>query len=592
MVELFLLEPKWDGDGHGDIDSAKLIISLLNRLESVVWSLITSGGRSEARLWLCNTVSGISSISREQHRELFVKLLRSKRVSRGLASQLLQMMFEKRPHKAGHVLAKKSYRLEKFFEGNPRRVSQWFSSFCDGGGSGHQKGAKALSQFAFVNRDICWEELEWKGKHGQSPAMVATKPHYFLDLDVQRTVENFIDNVPEFWSSNEFADSVKDGEILSIDTKFFIDFFVDLMYKEDSRDVWEVIDEFLMEESFSSLCHRLLIILEEHDFRIFLESLCKYINPRKPPKDFGNSSYWLEIILCRCSDCDSIDQLLLFNAVINHRRRLLGFVQDEEYVEEKLKIKDIILQIRTASLKVNSVASIFCECLNLNITEAIKLLGMLSWVIYYRLSEECQTLESWESLFASNEIKFRKSDKYVLLHYDGVSEESESDLDNRTSSRINRKRKKKSKKKRRRNYDHDDTNDNELLGFDNSNSELNLESKAVSWLLSTDGFSASWTSADLPEHLSMLCLSTHKFKVETGELVDFMMETGAVDASSNIVASTSMLSLYLPLCFNGVPFAFKFLQLYKRFLNFGLSDNGCHSHANREVIHRGGSWHV
>ncbi|KAK3184643.1 hypothetical protein Dsin_031929 [Dipteronia sinensis] len=318
--------------------------------------------------------------------------------------------------------------------------------------------------------------------------MVATKPHYFLDLDVQRTVENFIDNVPEFWSSSDFADSVKD------------DFFVDLMYKEDSRDVWEVIDEFVMEESFSSLCHRLLIILEEHDFRIFLESLCKYINPRREPKDFSNSSYWLEIKLCRCSDCDSIDQLLLLNAFINHRRQRLGFVQDEEYVEEKLKIKDIILQIRTASLKVNSLASMFCECLKLNITEAIKLLGMLFWVIYYRLSEECQTLESRESLFASNEIKFRKSDKYVLLHYDGVLEEKHQvELSERGS---------KKSKKRRRNYDHDDTNDNELLDFDTSNSRLNLESKAVSWLLSTDGFSASWTSADLPEHLSMHCLST------------------------------------------------------------------------------------
>ena len=43
--------------------------------------------------------------------------------------------------------------------------------------------------------------------------MVATKPHYFLDLDIQRTVENFLDNVPEFWSFEEFAESVKDDDI-------------------------------------------------------------------------------------------------------------------------------------------------------------------------------------------------------------------------------------------------------------------------------------------------------------------------------------------------------------------------------------------
>ncbi|XP_031273346.1 uncharacterized protein LOC116131813 [Pistacia vera] len=507
MVQLFLSKPNREDDG--DIDSAKLIISLLNELESVIWSLITSGGRSEARLWLCNTISGISSISADQQRELFVKLLRSKRLSRGLASQLLQMIFEKKPYKAGRVLAKKGYVLEKFFEGNPTRILQWFSNFSDGGGGlGHQKGAKALSQFAFVNRDICWEELEWKGKHGQSPAMVATKPHYFLDLDVQRTVENFLENVPEFWSSNEFAESVKDGEILYIDTKFFIELFINLMYKEDARDVWEVITEFLVEESFSSLCHRLLIILEEQEFCIFLELLCKYINTRMEAKDFGTTSYWLEIILSRCSDCKSIDRLLLLNSVINQRRQLLGFLHDGEYQEEQAKIKDIVLQISTASLKVNSLSSILKECLKLSTAEAIKIMGLHSWVIYSRLSEEDWTLESWESLFVSNGIQSRKSDKYVLLKHDELSEESGSDLDNRTSNRSRHKKKKKNRKKRRRNYDDDESYDNELLDFDTSDSGRNLQSRAISWVLSTDGFSASWTSADLPEHLSKHCLAT------------------------------------------------------------------------------------
>lgn len=510
MIQLFLSKPNWKAD-DGDSDSPKLIISLLNRLESFLWSLIISGGRSEARLWLCNTISTINSLSPEQQRDIFVNLLRSKQQlqNHDLASQLLQVFFQKSPHKAGRVLAKKSYKLVKFFEGNPTRIMQWFSNFSDGSGLGHQKGAKALSQFAFVNRDICWEELEWKGKHGQSPAMVATKPHYFLDLDVQRTVENFLDNVPEFWSSNEFAESVRDGEILFIDNKFFIDFFVDLMYKEDSRDVWEVINEFLMEESFSSLSQHLLIILEERDLCSFLKLLCKYINASMEPKDFGSSSSWLEIILSRHRDYDSIDQLLLLNAVINQRRQLLGFVHDDEYQEEQAKIKDIVSQICTTSLKVNNLALIVKECLKLDTTEAMKLMGLHSWVIYYRLSEECQTPASWESILMSNGIQFQKSDKYALLHYDGLSEESGSDLDARSSTRSRHRKKKKSKKKRKRNYDDDDDGsfDNELLDFDTSNGRQSLQSRAVSWLLSIDGFSAKWTSADLPDLLSSHCLS-------------------------------------------------------------------------------------
>lgn len=96
--------------------------------------------------------------------------------------------------------------------------------------------------------------------------MVATKPHYFLDLDIQRTVENFLDNVPEFWSFEEFAESVKDDDIFFIDRSFFVHYFIALMHKQEFRDVWDVVNEFLMQQAFSSLCGRLLITLEDQDF--------------------------------------------------------------------------------------------------------------------------------------------------------------------------------------------------------------------------------------------------------------------------------------------------------------------------------------
>ncbi|XP_021275135.1 uncharacterized protein LOC110409943 [Herrania umbratica] len=505
MVPLFLSEPNWD-DEAGDNEATHLIISLLNQLGSVIWSLMISGGRSEARLWLCNAVSSLTSISPHQQREIFMKLLTSTPTRRGLASQLLQMVFEKRPRKAGSILANKSYLLEKFFQGNPKRIIQWFSNFGDGGELEHRKGAKALSQFAFVNRDICWEELEWKGKHGQSPAMVATKPYYFLDLEVQRTVENFLENVPEFWSSSEFAESLKDGEILFMDTKFFVELFIDLMYKEDLRALWDTISEFLKEESFSSLCHHLLISLEEGEFCIFLELLRRYINPRMEPKDFGNPSCVLEFILYKYGDSESFDKLLLLNAIINQRRQLLRLVHDEEYQDKQKQVKNIVSQMYKTSTNAYSLASILKECVKTKTREAIKLLGLYSWVIYYRLSEECQTLGTWESLFLSNGIRFRKSDKYSLLCYEGSLEENESEAVDRAS--IRRRKKKKSRKKRRRDFDDDDSYDNGFLDFDTSDSRLGLQSGGGSWLLSIDEFSTPWTNVDLPEHLSNHCLST------------------------------------------------------------------------------------
>lgn len=505
MVQLFLREEakRKEDVREEDSERAKRMIWLLKELESVIWSLIT---RSEARLWLYNTISCITSLTPYQKRELFVSLLRTTS-KKGLASQLWQLIFQKRPHEAGTLLAERSYVLEKFFQGNQTRILQWFSNFSSTG-LRHKKGAKALSQFAFVHRNICWEELEWKGKHGQSPAVVATKPHYFLELDILRTVENFLENVPDFWTSREFADSLRDGDIFFVETKFFVDFFVGLMYEEDSRDVWEVINEFLMEESFSVLCQHLLITLEEQEFCAFLESLCKYLNRRMEPNDFGDSSCLLEFVLSKFNGYESIDQLLLLNAVIYRGRQLLKLLHDEESQEEQAKINDIVSHICSISSSANSFVPILNECLKMKTTGGIKILGLQSWAFHYALSEKCQSPEAWESLFSNNGISFRKSDRFALLHGDELLEENDSEMDDRASTKRKSRKKKKSKKRRKRNSDDDDSYDHGLLDLDTSNSKLGLQARDGSWLLSTDGFSASWTNADLPEHLSKFCFST------------------------------------------------------------------------------------
>ncbi|XP_010242702.1 PREDICTED: uncharacterized protein LOC104586985 isoform X2 [Nelumbo nucifera] len=493
MVQLFLTEP-FETE-NGDADAFRDKLDLLKKLESALWSLITSGSRSEARMWLCNTISCINPISPRHQRQLFMKLLSSRPPKRALASQLIQVIFEKRPHKAADIIAKKSYILEKFFQGNSKRILQFFDVFSTGGEFEHGKGSRALSQFAFVNRDICWEELEWKGKHGQSPAMVATKPHYFLDLDVQRTVENFLENVPEFWSSNELAESLKGGEIFLIDTKFFVDHFVSLMYEEDSKEVWEVINVFLEEETFSDLCHHFLIILDEQDLFAFLNMICGLLPSRMDPKDLVHPSCWLEIILSSCNGRASIDELLLLNAIISQGRQLLRLIRDEDDEEQKGKIKDLVFEISTSLGMTNFWAPLMEEQLSMKTKEMIKWLGLISWVLHYRLSEECETTKSWETLFIQNGISFRKSEKYALLHPEGFSDESGSELGERGSVRSRRKKKAKSrKKKRRRSYDHVGSSDSELVDLDSSLGWRSLQSGAGSWFLSTDDYSSAWSS--------------------------------------------------------------------------------------------------
>ena len=126
-------------------------------------------------------------------------------------------------------------------------------------------------------------------------------------------------------------------------------------------------------------------------------------------------------------------------------------------------------------------------------TEVIRVLGMLSWTVQFRLSEECQSPDSWESLFRENGIEFRRSSDHSLVSHEGFSEESESDSDGRR--RVSKKRHKKGKKKKNRAKKKkraiDDEDEDDVLIDDEV---LGLNQISRSWLLSTDGFSATWTS--------------------------------------------------------------------------------------------------
>jgi hypothetical protein len=357
------------------------------------------------------------------------------------------------------------------------------------------KGLRALSQFAFKNRDICWEELEWKGKHGQSPAMVATKPHYFLDLDVQRTVENFLDNVPEFWSSNEVSESVKDGDIFLIDRPFFVRYFKDLMYREDSSDVWDVIEEFLEEQPFSCLCEHLLISFEEKDLCYFVELLCKCLDLRIKFQCLDDLSRLFVVVLLKCGVYGSIDLMMLLNAVIGQGRQLLRLLRDEEAKESLEKVNEIVSKISAIPSDGNSLTPIFKNRCKMATVEVVKCLGLQSWVLFYRLSQECQTPESWESVFVHNQIGFRNSDEHALIDEDRLlTEEDYSGFDRIPSGRVKKKKKQKAKRKRRRAYDSDDGNDDELLDFDFASQKLDYLSNTKSWLLSTDKYSSAWNS--------------------------------------------------------------------------------------------------
>ncbi|CAH9073470.1 unnamed protein product [Cuscuta europaea] len=133
----------------------------------------------------------------------------------------------------------------------------------------------------------------------------------------------------------------------------------------------------------------------------------------------------------------------------------------------------------------------------------LKLLGSQAWVMHHQLLEAFQTIDSWEFLFAFNRIGFRKCGKYSLLNHDEILGESESDGHLRSSSRSKRKRSRTyHRKKKRWNFD-----PREIVDFEDGVLDV-LQNKDCKWLLSTDGYSFTWSSADLPGHLSNYCFFT------------------------------------------------------------------------------------
>ena len=74
--------------------------------------------------------------------------------------------------------------------------------------------------------------------------------------------------------------------------------------------------------------------------------------------------------------------------------------------------------------------------------DALKWIGIQSWVILCGLSKLCKSAVSCESLFTGNSIEFRKAYDYSLVQNDGhaVSHTSDSDEKDLTRSRHNKRK--------------------------------------------------------------------------------------------------------------------------------------------------------
>lgn len=167
-------------------------------------------------------------------------------------------------------IAREPALLRSFFNGSPRRVMLFFEHFSMTGT--FTLGARALSRFAFANRDTVWDFLEWMGKHAQAPVTVASKPHYFCELHVLRTVRNFVERVPQFWESSELLAEVRTGEILHVDLPYFVDAILDDLV-QGREAALRLVEDYLQHEDYAVLCRTLLPLLDPPALLCLLDGL-------------------------------------------------------------------------------------------------------------------------------------------------------------------------------------------------------------------------------------------------------------------------------------------------------------------------------
>ncbi|XP_024517110.1 uncharacterized protein LOC112341374 [Selaginella moellendorffii] len=441
----------------------------LQCVEDLVRKIVLGG---EGRMWLCAALGSLDLPPAAQRAAFLGLVSKDGEEGRSIRQRVIRMLCENRPAWAARVLARDDRLLRRFFEGDSQRILQWFGKFSSGGNSDHQWGARALARFTFVHRESCWHELDWNGKHGQAPATVASKPHYFLELDVLRTVDNFLDKVPSFWRSDELWDSMKNGEFLSLDIDFFINALEEKMMVDDCPETWNLVEDYLAEESLSKLSNCVLHLLSEESLLTFVNELVFQMSskgPRKNERKGGGrekQKTWLQEVILSEERCPTLYDAIVCNACANHRRQIVKIVGDEDYEEETKVLKRLLGEAECDPAVVWAVRR---QNLKLDKWSCLKFLGLEALMLYWYLTENSGQI-SYPLLFKENGIR---SDAAPVTP---------------------RKRKKRKSRKSRK-----DTEDSSNSGSDDGESS-SMEHK--SWRLCTDNFRFLWRKEDLPEHLS------------------------------------------------------------------------------------------
>eukprot|EP00890_Picochlorum_soloecismus_P000670 jgi/Picsp_1/1603/NSC_05081-R1_protein len=160
------------------------------------------------------------------------------------------------------------------------RIATWFDHFSPKGLSHFSHGSYSLAVYSLRERHVCWKWLHWNGGHGQSPATVASKTEYFMDLDIVETISEFAKYQTEFWHSKEFLDQIRGSQVFaSIDPQYWAQHLFKYLAAVPSADLqasdlWTMLIAYISKpSSWRDICNRAATRLSESNLLVFSNTL-------------------------------------------------------------------------------------------------------------------------------------------------------------------------------------------------------------------------------------------------------------------------------------------------------------------------------
>ena len=204
-------------------------------------------------------------------------------------------------------------------------------------------GAAALAQYSLSHRSDMWHLLHWRGKHSQAPIAVASKPHYFCELDIPATIADLSKHCPEFWTSDELANSIRNGDIFKIDGEAWAQEMESWLMERSTRStaLYRALGDFIETAPWRQLCQRLLPVLPEKnraEFAVQLLDSSTIIFNNDGSLDTAKVPFGLfpgSFLVFNKAQWVTYEDILVVSAMVCSAPQLLRMLREEESISKE-----------------------------------------------------------------------------------------------------------------------------------------------------------------------------------------------------------------------------------------------------------------